>query len=68
MSGMFDACSKMESYDKIKTFNTEKVTNMSTMFRNNTTLPTIDLTGWKVPALTDASSMFTGCTQLQSIV
>ena len=41
---------------------------MSYMFRENKALPTIDLTGLKIPALTNANNMFRDCTNLKSVI
>ena len=65
MSSMFEGCQIKDNLD-LSGFNTEKVTSMSSLFKN-CTAPGICLTSFKTSNVTDMSSMFEGCSKLTSL-
>ena len=65
MSSMFEGCQIKDNLD-LSGFNTEKVTSMSSLFKN-CTATNICLTSFKTSNVTDMSSMFEGCSKLTSL-
>ena len=65
MSSMFEGCQIRDNLD-LSGFNTEKVTSMSSLFKN-CTAPVICLTSFKTSNVTDMRSMFEGCSKLTSL-
>ena len=64
-TGMFEDCIKLSSFDFKN--GTDKVTNMSRMFKNCTTLSSIKMGQLKSSMVTDLSYMFMGCTYLKKL-
>lgn len=64
-TGMFEDCIKLSSFDFKN--GTDKVTNMSRMFKNCTTLSSIKMGQLKSSMVTDLSYMFMGCTSLMHL-
>ena len=65
MSSMFEGCQIKDNLD-LSGFNTEKVTSMSSLFKN-CTATNICLASFKTSNVTDMSSMFEGCSKLTSL-
>jgi len=63
---MFSGCSKLTSLD-LSTFDTNKVTNMSSMFYGCSKLTNIDLSRFNTSKVTNMSSMFYGCSTITSL-
>lgn len=61
-TGMFEDCNKLSSFDFKN--GTDKVTNMSRMFKNCTSLSSVKMDQLKSSVVTDLSYMFMGCTNL----
>ena len=57
----------LTSITGLKYLNTERVTNMSGMFRYCTSLKSLDLTTFNTANVTDMNAMFIGCTSLESL-
>ena len=68
MENMFLYCSnsKLTSLD-VSNFNTEKVTNMSCMFRGNSNLTSLDLSNFNTQDVKDMSYMLMDCRGLTSL-
>ncbi|MCF0105125.1 MAG: BspA family leucine-rich repeat surface protein, partial [Holdemanella sp.] len=64
---MFDYCSSLEEIIFPGTLNTSKVNNFSYMFRNCSSLPSINLTLFDTSGATDMTGMFRGCSALTSL-
>ncbi len=65
MAAMFYGC-KFKSLD-LSSFNTEKVTSMSCMFKHSSYLETIDLSSFDTKNITDMAGMFENCSSLSKI-
>lgn len=64
---MFTKCTSLETLD-LSSFNTEKVTDMQTMFEGSTNLRTINLPkGFIGSNVTDLNGMFRGCVSLTEL-
>lgn len=61
-TAMFEDCNKLSSFDFKN--GTDKVTNMSRMFKNCTSLSSVKMDQLKSSVVTDLSYMFMGCTNL----
>lgn len=57
----------LKSIKGLENLNTSKVTNMSSMFQDCSSLTSLDLSGFKTDKVTDMSSMFNGCSNLTSL-
>lgn len=67
MNSMFTKCTSLETLD-LSSFNTEKVTDMQTMFEGSTNLRTINLPkGFIGSNVTDLNGMFRGCVSLTEL-
>lgn len=67
MQSMFSSCTSLETLD-LSSFNTEKVTNMVTMFENSKHLRSLKLPkGFIGSSVTDLRSMFKDCTSLTEL-
>lgn len=67
MRSMFSSCTSLETLD-LSSFNTEKVTNMVTMFENSKYLRSLKLPkGFIGSSVTDLRSMFKDCTSLTEL-
>ena len=66
MSYMIRNCTKLTSLD-LSNFSTANVTTMYRAFKENTSLKTINLTGWSVAKDPNVGEMFYGCSALQTI-
>lgn len=67
MRSMFSSCTSLETLD-LSSFNTEKVTNMVTMFENSKHLRSLKLPkGFIGSSVTDLRSMFKDCTSLTEL-
>jgi len=61
---MFRDCKSLKSLD-LTSFDTSKVTNMTSMFGNCSSLKTIYISNiWNVTSVTNGDSMFYNCTSL----
>ena len=58
---------KLTTIEGIKNLNTEDVTNMSYMFRDCSSLESLDLSSFNTANVTDMSSMFYNCSTLPSL-
>ena len=63
----FCKCSKLTDVEGIENLNTEKVTNMNSMFDRCSALTSLDLTNFNTAKVSDMSYMFMGCTALTTI-
>ena len=63
----FCGCSKLTDIEGIENLNTEKVTNMNSMFDRCSALTSLDLTNFNTAKVSDMSYMFMGCTALTTI-
>ncbi len=63
---MFGSCSSLESLD-LANFNTEKVTNMNSMFTYCDNLRSLDVSNFNTSNVTDMSFMFSDCPNLAKI-
>ena len=63
----FDGCKSLTTIDGIEYLNTENVTNMSGMFRDCSTLTTLDVSHFDTKNVTDMSEMFYGCYALTTL-
>jgi len=57
-SSLFSGLNKLKSINFQRNIDTSQVTNMSSMFRNNKSLASLDLSGFKTSNVTDMSNMF----------
>lgn len=60
MASMFYNCNNLQGINMGSGFNTAKVTNMTAMFRNCTSLLSLDLSFFNTAKVTDMRSMFAG--------
>ena len=67
MGAMFSDASGLTQINFGNNFNTEKVKNMSKMFKNATSLEQIDLSRFNTQNVTDMSSMFDNATSLTGL-
>lgn len=67
INGMFTSDSKLKSIEGLNLWNTQKVTNMNTMFYNTSSLTSIDLSTFDTTNVTDMSAMFAGASSLKTI-
>ena len=67
MSNMFSRCGNLTTLVSFTGLHTSNVTTMSGLFKNCGSIATIDLSSFTTGALTDASSMFEGCSKLTSL-
>lgn len=65
--GFFTSLTKLETITGLEYLNTEKVTNMSCMFRDCSKLTSLDVTHFNTANVTDMSSMFSNCSSLTSL-
>ena len=63
----FCLCSNLTTIEGIEYLNTEKVTNMNSMFDRCSALTSLDLTSFNTANVTDMSGMFNGCSALTTI-
>ena len=63
----FDYCTKLATFEGIENLNTEKVTDMDSMFLGCSALTSLDLSKFNTTNVTTMSSMFYGCSSLTSI-
>ncbi|NUG39617.1 BspA family leucine-rich repeat surface protein [Lactobacillus mellis] len=66
-NAMFFYCTKLKSITGISNWKNSKATDMPSMFAYDTALETLDLSGFTTPAVQNMSSMFSKCTNLESI-
>lgn len=68
---MFGRCLALKQFDVgtlgLTSFDTSKVTNMSSLFYGCSNLESVDLTGFDTSSLTDMSGMFHECSKLTSV-
>jgi len=67
MSNMFSGCKALKSVNNILYFETGKVTSMKGMFKDCKELGSLDLVDFDMSHVTDASEMFSGCTNLMAV-
>ncbi len=67
LEGMFDHCESLKSIDFGDTFKTDNVTNMHTMFQNNTSLEELDLSSFNTGNVETMYYMFANDAALASI-
>lgn len=65
--GFFTSLTKLETITGLEYLNTEKVTDMSCMFRDCSKLTSLDVTHFNTANVTDMSSMFSNCSSLTSL-
>ena len=63
----FENLTKLETITGLEYLNTEKVKNMSCMFRGCSSLTSLDVTKFNTVNVTNMSYMFTGCSALLSL-
>ena len=63
----FYLCSNLTTIEGIEYLNTEKVTNMNSMFDRCSALTSLDLTNFNTAKVTDMNYMFIGCSALTTI-
>ena len=63
---MFYSCSKLSSLD-VSNFNTQNVTNMSSMFAYCNGLTSLDVSNFNTENVTNMEAMFSGCNKLPSL-
>ena len=63
----FSSCSTLETISGLEYLNTEKVTDMSSMFEGCHRLSSLDLSKFNTANVTNMSSMFTGCYRFSSL-
>ena len=67
MEGMFNGCNKLKEIKGINKFNTNKVTNMCTMFQDCKQLEYLDLSNFNTYNVTNMEWIFDGCSKLKEI-
>ena len=65
--GFFKNLTKLETITGLEYLNTEKVTDMSSMFSNCSSLTSLDVTHFNTENVTDMSYMFYNCSSLTSL-
>ena len=63
----FSYLPKLETITGLEYLNTEKATDMSSMFYNCSSLTSLDVTHFNTAKVTDMSSMFYNCSSLTSL-
>lgn len=63
----FFACKDLTTIEGLEYLNTEKVTNMNSMFSNCLSLTSLDLSNFKTQNVTDMTNMFIACNKLTSL-
>ena len=66
-NSMFSGCQSLESVDFIESWDTSNVTDMSSMFRNCSSMTHLDLSRWVVDNVKSMPDMFNGCSKLNSL-
>lgn len=66
-SYLFDGFTKLQNIENINYLETSKVTNMSYMFNNNSSLTTLDLSSFDTSNVTNMAYMFDYCGSLVSL-
>ena len=67
LNSFFNSLTKLETITGLEYLNTEKVTDMSYMFSNCSSLTSLDVTHFNTAKVTDMSNMFWGCSSLTSL-
>ena len=67
MRGMFIGCTKLAKVKNITSWNTKNVEDMEFLFRDCTSLTTLDLSGWNTAKVTDLYGAFYNCSSLTSL-
>ena len=67
MSYTFDSCRKLKTIKGLEKFDTSKVTNMGSMFRDCESLTSLGIEKWDTSKVTDMEFMFNGCKLLASL-
>ena len=67
LSSFFGSLTKLETITGLEYLNTEKVTDMSYMFFNCSSLTSLDVTHFNTAKVTDMSNMFWSCSSLTSL-
>ena len=67
LRSFFQSLTKLETITGLEYLNTEKVTVMSNMFYNCSSLTSLDVTHFNTAKVTDMSNMFWGCSSLTSL-
>ena len=63
----FQDCQNLTDIEGIEYFNTEKVTNMNSMFSNSLAITSLDLSNFNTAKVENMASMFNGCSALTTI-
>ena len=63
----FQDCQNLTDIEGIEYFNTEKVTNMNSMFSNSLAITSLDLSNFNTAKVENMASMFKGCSALTTI-
>lgn len=64
---LFSGCRSLETIQGIETWDISKVTDVSYLFRNCSSLTTVDLSGWDTSNINKVVGMFKGCSSLNSL-
>ncbi len=64
---LFSGCRSLETIQGIETWDISKVTDVSYLFRNCSSLTTVDLSGWDTSNINKVVGMFYGCSSLNSL-
>lgn len=67
ISGMFSYCRSLKNVSFGENFSTESVTNMSSLFRDCSSIKEIDISSFDTGKLTNSSYMFYGCSSLERL-
>ena len=65
ISGMFEACQRLQTLTGLNTWDTKNVTNMGNMFYNCLSLTSLDLSSFDTSKVTDMIMMFSYCSKLE---
>ena len=67
LSNLFSEFPALTTINDLENLNTAKVTNMEEMFKDCSSLPSLDLSGWNTAEVTNMKEMFNGCSKLENI-
>ena len=67
LNGLFSEITSLKTIEGLSNLDTSKVTDMGSMFRDCSSLETLDVSGFDTSNVINMSSMFYGCKKLQNI-
>ena len=67
LNGFFESLTELETITGLEYLNTEKVTDMSSMFKNCQTLTSLDVTKFNTVNVTNMNHMFFNCSKITSL-